>query len=92
MAMKVSVCVVAYNEENMLPALLADIGRQTYPHEKIEIVLVDSCSEDRTRSIMEHFAEKNREEFLNIQVLDNAGRIQSFGSFYDRCYYPGRCP
>lgn len=79
MAMKVSVCVVAYNEENMLPALLADIGRQTYPHEKIEIVLVDSCSEDRTRSIMEHFAEKNREEFLNIQVLDNAGRIQSCG-------------
>lgn len=77
--MKVSVCVVAYNEENMLPALLADIERQTYPHEKMEIVLVDSCSEDGTRNIMEHFAEKNRGGFYNIQVLDNEGRILSCG-------------
>lgn len=77
--MKVSVCVVAYNEENMLPALLADVKRQTYPHEKTEIILIDSCSGDRTRKIMEHFAEENSEDFLNVQVLDNTGRIQSCG-------------
>lgn len=77
--MKVSLCVVAYNEEKMLPALLADIERQTYPHEKVEVVLVDSCSEDGTRSRMERFAQDNKEEFLNIQVIDNPGRIQSCG-------------
>ena len=40
--MRVSVCVVAYNEERTLPLLLSDIKKQTYEHKKIEIVLVDS--------------------------------------------------
>ena len=42
----VSICIVAYNEENYLPNLFHDLNEQTYPHEKIEIVLVDSMSTD----------------------------------------------
>lgn len=77
--MKISLCIVAYNEEKSLPGLLQDITRQTYPHAKMEIVLVDSCSEDGTRELMEQFAADQTAEFLNIQIVDNPGKIQSCG-------------
>ncbi len=38
--MTVSLCVVAFNEEDFLPNLLQDLKNQTYPHERTEIVLV----------------------------------------------------
>lgn len=77
--MNVSLCVVAYNEEKSLPGLLKDIEGQTYSHDRMEIILVDSCSEDRTREIMQQFAGEKKDEFLAIQVVDNPGRIQSCG-------------
>jgi len=77
--MRVSICVVAYNEEKYLPSLLEDILNQSYPHKKIEVVLIDSCSEDDTRQIMEQFKEENKEDFFEIQVVDNPGKIQSCG-------------
>ncbi|MBQ6999066.1 MAG: glycosyltransferase family 2 protein [Clostridia bacterium] len=76
--MTVSLCVVAYNEEKFLPNILGDLEKQTYPHNLIEIVLVDSNSSDKTKYIMENFA-KNASSFYNIQVLDNPQKIQSIG-------------
>lgn len=42
--MKITVGVVAYNEEKNLPSLLKDIEGQSYPHSEIEVVLADSMS------------------------------------------------
>ncbi len=68
--MIISVGVVAYNEQNTLPKLFECIKAQTYPHDKMEIVLVDSMSKDNTKSLMEKFKKENK-DFYNIQVLDN---------------------
>ncbi len=76
--MTVSLCVVAYNEEQFLNNLLNDIEKQTYPHEYMEIILVDSNSVDNTKKIMQEFAGKAK-GFYNIQVLDNIERIQASG-------------
>lgn len=72
--MKVSVSVVALNEEKYLPAILQDILQQTYPHKDMEILLIDSISKDKTKEIMQDFATKHREEFWRIKVLDNTGK------------------
>lgn len=77
--MTVSLCVVAYNEEKFLPDLLNDIVKQTYPHEWMEIILVDGNSEDRTREIMLQFADGNSGGFHYIKVLNNPKRIQAAG-------------
>ena len=77
--MKVSVSVVALNEEKYLPAILQDILQQTYPHKDMEILLIDSISQDRTKEIMQDFATKHREEFWRIKVLDNTGKQQANG-------------
>lgn len=68
--MIISVGVVAYNEQNTLPKLFECIKAQTYPHDKMEIVLVDSMSKDDTKSLMGKFKKENK-DFCNIQVLDN---------------------
>ncbi|MBQ2586486.1 MAG: glycosyltransferase, partial [Bacteroidaceae bacterium] len=44
----VSLCMIAYNEAEAIEGLFSDISLQEYPHEKIEIVFVDSMSTDST--------------------------------------------
>lgn len=77
--MNISIGIVAYNEEKNLPKILEDVRKQSYPHSQMEIVLVDSMSEDRTKQVMRDFAEQYAGEFLTVQILDNLGRIQSCG-------------
>ena len=75
----VSLCVVAYNEEAFLSRLLDDFCSQTYPHEFIEIVLVDGNSNDMTKKIMESFKNNLKGDFMSIKVIDNPRRIQAAG-------------
>lgn len=76
--MTVSFCVIAYNEENALPSLFQDIRNQDYPHEKMEVVLVDAMSTDRTRALMEAFAKEDN-EFIRVQILENPKKLQAAG-------------
>ncbi len=75
---KLSIGIVAYNEEKYLPDLLEDVKQQKYPHELMEILLIDSCSTDHTRKIMEEFQAQNK-DFYSVQVLDNPKKIQAAG-------------
>ena len=76
--MRVSVGIVAYNEERTLPLLLADIKKQTYDHTKMEIILIDSMSTDQTREVMNLFKEENN-EFENVLIRENAKKKQAYG-------------
>ncbi len=68
--MFVSFAIVAYNEEASLPALLQDLCRQDYPHEKVEVLLIDSMSTDATWQIMEDFAARDN-GFARVVTLKN---------------------
>ena len=75
--MKVSIGVVALNEEKTLPSLFEDFKLQTYPHNEIEIILVDGLSTDNTKNVMQEFKENN--DFLDVKIFDNPKKIQSAG-------------
>ena len=75
---KLSICVIAYNEEKFLPGLLQNIKAQNYPHQLIEVVLVDGMSVDGTKELMNKFSEDCK-DFYSIQVLDNPKKIQAAG-------------
>ncbi|MBQ9625537.1 MAG: glycosyltransferase family 2 protein [Clostridia bacterium] len=77
--MKITIAIVAYNEEAYLPKLFEDIKNQTYPHEKIELLFINSMSEDGTKALMEQFAKENSDEFLSVRVLENKQKRQSNG-------------
>lgn len=70
---------MALNEEKYLPNILQDILQQSYPHADMEILLIDSISQDKTKKIMLDFADKYKNEFWQIKVLDNAGKRQANG-------------
>lgn len=76
--MKVSIGVIAYNEELSIEKLFQGLIKQTYPHDKIEIVLVDGKSSDRTWKCMKEFQESN-DSFADIVVLENLKRFHSAG-------------
>ena len=65
----VSIGVVAYNEEKTLDDILNDIKAQDYPHNRIEILLVDSDSADGTRIVMEAFANASKGDFPPSEML-----------------------
>lgn len=74
----VSIGVIAFNEEDAIDKVLADIACQDYPHEQIEVILVDSASTDSTKTIMNRFARSNSapgKGFASVRVLDNPKRI-----------------
>lgn len=81
--MFITVCVIAYNEEDTLVSVLKDIIRQDYAHNSMEVILVDSASTDKTRKIMQEFAECNDKDsqmkFAAVKVLDNHKRTLPCG-------------
>jgi glycosyltransferase involved in cell wall biosynthesis len=70
----VSLVVIAYNEEQTIAGLLRDIAAQDYPHDRMELLFVDSASTDGTRRLLEEFARREG-SFANIRVLDNPARF-----------------
>ena len=53
----ISVVMPTYNEEKIIASRLDSLLRATYPHDKMEIVVVDSSS-DKTPEILESYARK----------------------------------
>lgn len=76
--MTVSFAVVAYNEAKTLPRLLEDLRAQDYPHEKIEVLLIDSMSADDTWAIMEQFA-RSGHDFARVVLLKNENKTLPYG-------------
>ena len=76
--MLVSIVISAYNEEKYLPGLIDDLKNQSYPHNLIEIILINAMSTDKTKDIMENF-QKNNSDFHKIKVIDNPKKVQPSG-------------
>ena len=82
---RISVIMPTLNAEAILENCLASIARQTYPREKIEIILADAHSTDRTREIGRKFAAiilddngKNMEEGKRLALRHATGEIIVF--------------
>lgn len=65
----VSVIVPCYNEEKNIGFLLDALNQQTYPHELIEIIIIDGLSTDQTLSVIND--EKVKFHKISIKVLTN---------------------
>lgn len=54
--LRVSVIIPARNEEENIGRLLTALGQQTYPKERLEIIVIDDHSTDRTAEIVQQFS------------------------------------
>lgn len=67
----ISIVLPCRNEERYIAACLDSILATTYPLDRIELLVVDGLSEDRTRAIVETFASRHGA----IRLLENRHRI-----------------
>ncbi len=68
--MLVTFIIVAYNAEKVIVNCLKCLENQNYPHDQIEVLLVDSNSTDKTREKMIEFKQKSH-SFKRIEILEN---------------------
>ena len=66
----VSVIMPIYNEANSLPAAIASLGRQNYPH--LEILLIDDGSTDNTRQVVDRLTPRLT-NYLHYFYQENQG-------------------
>lgn len=71
---EVSVIVPVRNEAAYIGSCLESIVRNDYPAESLEILVVDGCSEDETRRIVQEFSARHRQ----IRLLENPDRTVPF--------------
>ena len=67
----VTVIVPCFNEQATIQRLLEALLKQTYPHEKMDVVISDGKSTDNTRNIISTFIAKHPD--LKLIVIDNPG-------------------
>ncbi|HEU5262199.1 MAG TPA: glycosyltransferase family 2 protein [Gemmatimonadales bacterium] len=67
----VSVIVPCRNEEGYIGRCLESIVNGDYPRDRLEVIVVEGRSDDRTRAILDDYASRYR----MIRVLDNPRRI-----------------
>ncbi len=65
--LSVSVVIAARNEEEYIRDLLDDLSQQTYPQNKLQIVIADDRSTDNTLSIISNYIKKN-DNFTAVMI------------------------
>jgi succinoglycan biosynthesis protein ExoA len=72
----VSIAMPSYNEEPYIEECLRSLLGQDYPADRMEILVADGGSQDRTREIVNRLAQAD----ARIRLLDNSThRIQAYG-------------
>jgi len=68
---RVSVIIPCRNEEKFIKRCLESIFLQDFPKEKLEVLVIDGMSEDKTREIIK----KYQKSYSFIRILDNPKKI-----------------
>ncbi len=71
----VTIAMPCLNEERFIEACLRSVLAQDYPRDRIEVLVADGGSSDRTREILAGLMVEDP----RIKLIDNPGRIQAAG-------------
>lgn len=78
---KVSVCVVTYNQENYIAECLDSLVNQK-TNFKFEIIVGEDCSTDNTRAIVQKFIDKYPKLIVPIFHEKNVGAVENIKQVY----------
>lgn len=71
----VTIAMPAFNEERYIEGCIRSVWAQDYPKDRLEILVADGRSSDRTREILEELTRQDR----RIRMIDNPQRLQAAG-------------
>ncbi len=85
---KVSIVIPARDEERDLPALLESLLKLDYPSDKLQILIANDESQDRTREVAEAYRERFQCDYQIIDVFDEdnenlQGRVRPIAQALD---------
>jgi glycosyltransferase len=69
---KITLTVPVYNAEKYLNELFESVKKQTIGFENIQVIMVDDCSTDRSKQMMDEYAAKY-ENVISISLEQNSG-------------------
>ena len=78
----VSVIIPVYNEELVIERRIKNIFDSSYPEEKMEVIIVDSGSKDRTSSIVQ---EKFGNRVILLQEEERKGKAHAINLAINKC-------
>jgi len=64
---EVSIIIPCRNEERFIGKCIESLINQDYPKDKLEIIIVDGMSKDKTRKIVQKYSKK----YPFIKLMDN---------------------
>ena len=70
----VSIIVPTYNESELIERRLNNIHELDFPHDRMEVIVVDSASTDSTRDIAKRFADEHQKD-LSVTVIEQSTRL-----------------
>lgn len=73
----VTIVIAVLNEAAHLPVLLSQIEAQTYPHDRMNVVIADGGSTDGTLEAVKDFLSEPRT--VSMRVLQNPARVPAAG-------------
>lgn len=76
---KVSVIIPAYNEAASVEHCLLSIRAQTYPHDHLEVIVVDDGSEDDTANVALKHMSSSQEQHRYLKTNSFIVPVKSFG-------------
>ncbi len=75
-----SVIIPAYNEEDSIKDTIKSVLNLDYPKEKLEIVVINDGSKDRTGKIVEELARENKGRNIKLINQINQGKAKSLNN------------
>jgi len=72
---EVSIIIPCQNEEKYIGKCLDSIINQDFPKENLEVLVIDGMSEDKTKEIIEKYAN----QYSFIKLLENSKKFTPFG-------------
>lgn len=72
----VSIIMPVRNEAAYIPISLGSVANQSYPLDRIQVLVADGMSDDNTRQVIRDVAEANA---LDVRILDNPKKIAPAG-------------
>ena len=83
----VSILIPAFNEEKVIGRLLQRIANLTYPKNKLQVIVINDASSDKTGRIADDY--KNKYSFINVLHRDcsngRRGKASAMNSGFSKC-------
>lgn len=84
----ITLILSAYNEEQILPARVRNLAESTYPKEKMEILLIDDFSGDRTGEVARQALEGSGFRFQVMRNPERMGTNRSYNRAIPQAAHP----